>query len=167
MALTRRYKIKVIFALLVIVLLLAGDIIYTNTLRFNYIEKKIVSAVDQYCEGVGECDIDLAEVFTDFDWDAVSVFIAGDTAQIMDLGVYTEISNGIVFSKKGKPLKTHLSCYKFPEDIPPLISYYLEQVDRYSLHYITLPRERAIVHAEKYLFKERTYKYNIVARCVS
>lgn len=158
MTFVKRHKKKFILALVVV----AGIFFYTH--RLSYIERKLVTAIDQYCEEEGECDINLAEVFGEFEWDTVSVFVAGDTAEVMDLGVYTEISDGIVFSRDGQPLKKHLSCYGFPEDVPPLISYYVERTDPYSPHYISLPREQAVVHAEKYRFHDGSYKYNIVAR---
>lgn len=163
MAMSILYKKKVIVILFVMATLLMGGIIYATTHRLSYIEEKLVTAIDQCCEQEGECKIDLAEVFTEFEWDTVSVFIAGDSAQLMDLGVYSEISDGIVFSQNGRPLKTHLSCYAFPEDTPPLVSYYVERSNSYSLNYITLPREHAIVRAEKYLFKDGRYKYVIIA----
>lgn len=163
MILVKSQKGKVIISLIVIVVLLVGCVVYLNTHRRNYIEKKLVSAIDQYCREEGECDIDLDEVFTEFEWDTVSVFVAGNTAQVMDLGVYTEISDGIVFSVKGRPVKKHLSCYGFPDDIPPLISYYLERDDPYSPVYISMPRDQAVVHARKYRYQDGSYKYNIVA----
>lgn len=164
MTFVKQNKRKIIMVLAVTMGLLVGGIIYSNTNRLSDIERKLVAAIDQYCEEEGECDIDLAEVFGEFEWDTVSIFVAGDTAEVMDLGVYTEISDGIVFSREGQPLKKHLSCYGFPEDIPPLVSYYVEQTNLYSPHYISLPREQAIVHAEKYRFRDGSYRYNIVAR---
>ena len=160
----KRSRKERILLLLEIALLITGAIVYLNAHRPNPIEQKLVSAIDQRCDGEGECEIDLAEVFTEFEWDTVSIFIAGDTAEVMDLGVYTEISDGIVFSQEGRPLKKHLSCYAFPEDIPPLISYYVEQNGPYSPHYISLPREQAVVHAQKYQFSDGSYKYGIYAK---
>lgn len=160
----KRSRKEKIFLLLEIAVLITGAIVYLSAHRLSYIEQKLVSAIDQRCDGEGECEIDLAEVFTEFEWDTVSIFIAGDTAEVMDLGVYTEISDGIVFSQEGRPLKKHLSCYAFPEDIPPLISYYVEQNGPYSPHYISLPREQAVVHAQKYQFSDGSYKYGIYAK---
>ena len=122
-----------------------------------------MAAIDRQCEEESECDIDLAEVFAELDWDTVSVFVAGNTAQISEVGVYSEISDGIVFSKAGSPVKKHLSCYGFPEDVPPLISHYLDDAVLNSTHYIALPREQAVVHAQKYRFHDGSYKYDIIA----
>lgn len=163
MLLTERRK-RMVAALFAIAMLLAGWLVLRNAYRRNYIERRLVAAIDRQCEEEGECDIDLAEVFAELDWDTVSVFVAGNTAQILDLGVYSEISDGIVFSKAGSPVKKHLSCYGFPEDVPPLISYYLDDAVPNSTHYITLPREHAIVHAQKYRFRDGSYKYNVIAK---
>lgn len=160
----KRHGKKRIVTSLITAGLIIGVLVYLNAHRLSYIEQKLVSAIDQRCDCEGECEIDLAEVFTEFEWDTVSIFIAGDTAEVMDLGVYTEISDGIVFSQEGRPLKKHLSCYAFPEDIPPLISYYVERNGPYSPHYISLPREHAVVHAQKYQFSDGSYKYSILAR---
>ena len=160
----KRSRKERILLLLEIALLITGAIVYLNAHRPNPIEQKLVSAIDQRCEGEGECEIDLAEVFADFDWDTVSVFVGGNTAEVMELGVYTEISDGIVFSKAGEPLKQHLSCYGFPDDIPPLVSYYVERSGPYSPYYISFPREQAVVHASKYQFQDGSYKYSIFAR---
>lgn len=154
---------KALTCFLAAALLLAGSLSFVKLHRRSYIERKLVAAIDQQCEGAGECELDLSEVFEDFEWDTVSVFTAGNTAQIMELGVYSEISDGIVFSADGKPLKKHLSTYGFPEDIPPLISYYLELENPNASHYVSLPRTQARVHAEKYRFHDGSYKYIIVA----
>ena len=89
---------KMVAALFVIAMLLAGWLVLRNAYRRNYIERRLVAAIDRQCEEEGECDIDLAEVFAELDWNTVSVFVAGSTAQILDLGVYSEISDGIVGS---------------------------------------------------------------------
>ena len=131
--------------------------------RQNYIPSRIITAIDQRCSGEGECSIDLAEVFTGFDWDTVSIFMAGNTRQIEDaLGVYTEISDGIVFSKDGDPVLTHMSFYQFPQDVPADISYYVHREKPSDPYYVSLPFQNAIVHAEKYMYND-DYKYTIYA----
>lgn len=159
--------LKVFLAFLMIAVLFIGWLFFQNTRNHSYIEKKLVAAIDQQCGAEGECDIDLGKVFADLDWDTVSVFVAGDTSQILELGVYSEISDGIVFLKAGTPVKEHLSCYGFPQDIPPLISYYLDETVPASFHYVTLPREQSVVHAEKYHFYDNSYKYSISAKQLS
>lgn len=163
MLFVRQHK-KMCAAILALVMLLVGWLVFQNVHRRDYIERKLVTAIDQQCKEEGECDIDLASVFAELDWDTVSVFVAGDTSQILELGVYSEISDGIVFSKAGSPVKKHLSCYAFPEDVPPLISYYLDDSVPNSFHYVTLPREQAIVRAKKYRFDDGSYKYSIIAK---
>lgn len=166
MLLTKR-RMRVFLVFLIIAILFIGWLLFQNTRRYSYIEKKLVAAIDQQCREEGECDIDLGKVFAELDWDTVSVFVAGDTSQILELGVYSEISDGIVFSKAGMPVKEHLSCYGFPQDIPPIISYYLDDSVPASFHYVTLPREQSVVHAEKYHFHGNIYRYSISAKQLS
>lgn len=159
MTFVKRHKRTFILVLVVV----AAIFLYTH--RISYIEWKLVSAINQHCAEEGECDIDLAEVFAGFEWDTVSVFVAGDPLEVEAvLGVYNDTSDGIVFSREGKPVKKHLSSYGFPEDIPPLISYYVERANPYLPCYVSFPREQAVVHAEKYRFHDGSYKYSIVAR---
>lgn len=154
--------------LLAALLMLAGSLVCASLHRYgfierSFIERNLVAAIDSLCSEEGSCEIDLSEVFSNFEWDTVSIFTAGNPAQVMELGVYSEISDGIVFSRDGKPLKKHLSTYGFPEDVPPLISYYLESDSPDAPHYISLPRAQARVRAEKYRFHDGSFKYNIVA----
>lgn len=158
---------KKIVALILIAMLLVGWLAFQNAHRRSYIERKLAAAIDQQCKEEGECDIDLANVFAELDWDTVSVFVAGDTSQILELGVHSDIEDGIVFSKAGVPVKQHLSSYGFPQDIPPLISYYLDDTVPSSLHYVTLPREQSVVQAQKYLFHDGSYKYSVSAKQLS
>lgn len=58
------------------------------------VEDRIIAAADEILSGEGECDIDLDKVFWDYEWDTVSIFVAGKTKQIKDtLKVDNDVSD--------------------------------------------------------------------------
>lgn len=159
---TRREKKRVIRLL---ILCMLCSIFFSHIRERDYVQDRLIAEIDRQCSGEGECMLDLAEAFSDFAWDAVSVYMAGNSRQIREaLGVYTEAEDGIVFSKDGIPILEHQSWYQFPQDIPADVSYYVIGEDADDPYYVTLPFENAIVHAEKYKFLE-DYKYKILVYC--
>ena len=126
------------------------------------IEKRLISAINQNLPGEGQCDISLENVFADFEWDTVSIFVGGNSKQIHDLlQVDSDISDGIVFSYHQKPVMVEMSTYGFPSDIPPDISYYVERIQADDPYFVSRPRDNAVVRAKKYRFHDQKYKYLI------
>lgn len=133
-----------------------------KTPQRNAIESRIISSVDQHLKDEGVCEIDLAVLFDDFDWDTVSIFVAGNSKQIKDaLGIDTEISDGIVFSMNGVPVRQSTSFYQFPKDIPPDLAYSIDRMNLENPYYISLSKEHAVVQVQKYSYKNGTYKYSL------
>ena len=144
----------------VIIVLLLSVLIYIYS-RSNMIEEKLTSAIDQICAGEGECILDLNDIFTDFEWDTVSIFMAGNSKQVIaKIGVDPDVSNGIAFSKNGVLQQIDMSTYDFPMDAPPHISYSIEQSHPYNTYCISLSKDRAKVKASKYLWNG-VLKYSI------
>lgn len=76
---------------IVLLLILSLACLLTYFIRRDSLEFRIICAIDQQCE-------------TEVDWDTVSIFIAGDSLEILeDLGVHTEFEDGIVFSRNNEP----------------------------------------------------------------
>lgn len=126
------------------------------------IEKRIISAANQSLSAEGQCDIDLGNVFADFEWDTVSVFVGGNSRQIRDsLQVDSDISDGIVFSDHGKPVMVEMSTYGFPEDVPPDVGYYVERIQADDPYFVGRPREDAVIHVKKFRAHNGKYKYLI------
>lgn len=134
-------------------------------LRLDYCKQtelrgeKILAAFDQRCKDIGICEIDLAEVFTAFEWDTVSIFVDGDMRQVYDeLGVESDAADGgIVFSKDKKTVKIDLCGCQFPEDVPARIDYYFNRKSLDDPCYVTLPHDHAIVIVEKNKFRGNYY----------
>ena len=105
---TRREKKRVIRLL---ILCMLCSIFFSHIRERDYVQDRLIAEIDRQCSGEGECMLDLAEAFSDFAWDAVSVYMAGNSRQIREaLGVYTEAEDGIVFSKDGIPILEHQSA---------------------------------------------------------
>lgn len=85
----------------------------------NTIEREIVNAANHRLPEEGMCVIDLAEVFSEFEWDTVSVFVGGNSKQVeAALGVKADVCDGLVFSLDGNPVAIAMSAYQFPTDTP-------------------------------------------------
>lgn len=124
------------------------------------VERRIIKATNRSLAGEGECDIFLADIFDDFEWDSVAIFVAGDPVQIKNaLKIENDISDGIVFLKAGQPVKMAMSTYQFPQDKPPTISYYVERENNNAPYYISMTYDEAIAHIEKYMFRDGKYRY--------
>lgn len=152
--------------MLVVLLLMALALfcvkIYTS--RQNPIEKKIIAETNKRIAGEGKCELDLTIIFNEFNWDAVALFVAGNSRQIKDvLGIETVASDGIVFMLNEKPIQVAMSAYIFPDDIMPKVSYCVGHESKEDPYYIILPRENAVVSVEKYI-SDGHYKYRICPR---
>ncbi len=152
-------KFGTVVVVLVTCLLLLGTV-FAQTNQHSDIERKIIVAANQCIDGEGACEIDLAEIFTGFEWDTVSIFVGGNSKQIREnLGIDHDISDGIVFSLNGKPIRVATSTYQFPQDVPPDVGYHIERASAEAPYYISLSRENAIVLVKKYAFHNDQYKY--------
>ena len=153
--------IVVLFLLILFVLLFI-----INIGSDRMIEQRLKKAIDEKCPNIGLCLIDMDAVFNDFDWDTCSIFCAGNSSVIkQDLGIDNDISDGILFSLKGKPIIYYLSTYSFPDDEPADITFYIENLDLYQKPYISFKKGNCLVQAEKYyLGNKRTAKYVIFAK---
>lgn len=128
--------------------------------NINHIESKIVAAVDCILEGEGDCELDLSILFTEFDWDTVSIFVGGNPAQIQShLQFYPDISDGIIFSLDGQPVMVSTSTYNFPDDIQPQIGYYVEREKVNDPFFVSIPIEEAKIQVEKFLSSDGCYRY--------
>lgn len=145
-----------LFAVVAVLLAGIGGLIYTY--QQNYVENKIIATVDQRCKDFGTCQIDLAEVFTAFEWDTVSIFVGGDPRQVYDeLGVESDAAEGgIVFSKNDKPVKVDLSGY-VDLDTPTRIGYYFNRKSLDDPCYVSLPHDNAVVNVEKHEHRGQYY----------
>ena len=159
---TKREKKRVIRLLILCILC---SIFFSYIRERDYVQDRLIAQIDRQCSGEGECMLNLPEVFPNFAWDTVSMYMAGNSRQIREaLGVYTEAADSIVFSRDGIPILEHKSWYQFPQDIPADVSYYVIREDAGDPYYVTMPFENAIVHAEKYKFLD-DYKYTICVYC--
>lgn len=151
-------KLSMILILILVLMIVVFSI--THKQHSNSIEKRIVAAVNQYIPDIGECELNLSELFSDFEWDTVSVFVAGNPSQIYDaLKIDSDISDGIVFSKDGQPIKWAMSTYQFPKDELPTLTYYVERTMPNDLYYISLTCDDAIVSVNKRTDESGSYKY--------
>ena len=124
------------------------------------LERKIMASVDAVLEGGGECEIDLAMLATEFEWDTVSIFVAGNSAQIRShLKVDNDIFDGIVFSLAGQPVKVIMSTYQFPQDLPPRIGYSVKRSNAEDPYFVSFPFEHAKIQARKYISSDGSYRY--------
>ena len=157
-----KHLIKRVVIVLIVIITLVLIVLIDKKPKTTWVEQKIIDAINQNNSGnIGECEIDLSDVFTDFQWDTVSLFSAGNSKQVEDaVGIYPDVSNGIVFSLDGVHQLIDLTTYSFPNDEPPIVSYYIERTDLTSLFYSTLSRDNAVVHGEKYKWNEK-YKYSV------
>ena len=127
---------------------------FTNRNNYSMIEDRIITAVDEILSGEGECDIDLDKAFWDYEWDTVSIFVAGNTKQIKDeLNVDNDVSDGIVFSSHGEPIMIEMSTYGFPEEKLPVVSYNVIKAQSNGLYYTTRPRDNSTVHIRKSVYR--------------
>lgn len=128
----------------------------------NPIEKKLIAEADKYIADKGTCKLNLATVFNDFDWDAVALFVAGDSQLIKDeLGIETVASDGIAFMLNGKTIQVAMSAYIFPDDSMPKVSYCIAHETENDPYYIILPHENAVVSVEKYVSDDHVHKYKV------
>lgn len=137
-------------------------LVITHARQIGDIEYRIVSAVDQSVSETGTCKLDLSQLFPEFEWDTVSVFVAGNPSQIYDvLKVDSDIFDGIVFPKEGQPLKCAMSTYQFPQDELPTITYYVERTTTNAPYYVSLTHDDAIVSVDKMIDENGNYKYTL------
>jgi len=147
-----------IFALILAAIIIVS--VHCVQMNKQSFEKKIVSTADRMITDEGECDINLDELFSDVEWDTVSVFIAGNTKQIRDsLMVDNDISDGIVFTHNGKRVMLEMSTYDFLHDELPLISYHVIRSQDDDPYYISRSRDQAILHVKKFISYSGKYKY--------
>lgn len=127
------------------------------------LEWRIMSAIRAACTGEGECTIDMREI-ADFSWDTVSIFAAGNSPQVMEaLGVYPDISDGLVFSQNGEPVKVITSVYDFIHNEPPNISFYLlEEPYKTGRYYKSYAYEDAVLYGKRYRQPNGLYKYMVL-----
>ena len=128
--------------------------------KLDDLERRIIASIDAVFEGEGECEIDLSMLATGFEWDTVSIFVAGNSAQIRShLKVDNDISDGIVFSLAGQPVKVIMSTYQFPQDLPPRIGYSVKRSNAEDPYFVSLPFEHAKIQARKYISSDGSYRY--------
>ena len=143
------------------VMIMIAIIYFTNRNNYSMIEDRIITAVDELLSGEGECDIDLDKVFWDYEWDTVSIFVAGNTKQIKDaLKVDNDVSDGIVFSSHGEPVMIEMSVYGFPKEELPVISYNVIKAQSDGLYYTTRLRDNSTVHVRKSVYRGE-FRYTV------
>ena len=143
------------------VTIMIAIIYFTNRNNNSMVEDRIIAAADEILSGEGECDIDLDKVFWDYEWDTVSIFVAGNTKQIKDaLKVDNDVSDGIVFSSHGEPVMIEMSTYGFPEEKLPVVGYNVIKTQSNGLYYTTRLRDNSTVHIRKFVDKGE-FKYTV------
>lgn len=94
----------------------------------------------------GYCVVDLAEAFSDIEWDAVTIFEAGTSSEIEELfGIFTQGETGIVFSLDGEPVVYDLAICD--DDLwiwyDPDFEYCIYAGENNDGSYVTMPRDDA------------------------
>lgn len=153
----RSKKIVAVFMLALTIMIVC--IIMANDDE-SVIKERIINATNKELPYEGECEIDLNVLFADYDWDMVSIFIGGNSKQIREeLKIDNDISDGIMFSKRGEPMLLALSTYDFIDDKVPDVGFYVERNQTDDPYYISRERLNALVHVRKFCDYDGTYKY--------
>lgn len=145
------------------VLIIAALMIGFFIKKSSSLERRIIYAINQSCDAEGNCTIDMTEI-ANFSWDTVSIFVAGNSPQVMEaLGVYPDISDGIVFSRNGEIVMMLTSTYDFTHNNPPKISFYLlEEPQETGLYYKSYSYGEAILYGKKNRQPNGLYKYMVL-----
>ena len=143
-------------ALLIIFLTLAVSaliVLLIHRKGENTARSALIQAIDANIEDEGICQIDLAVVFADYEWDTCLLFESGNPRELEDafpwLG-YIEDGGGIALIKNGEPVVMDMSHYDYNLDRMPVISYVLSYGESAEgQHYKLINNNDALVYARK------------------
>ena len=116
------------------------------------IENIIINYIDTKIKHEGTTVIHLGSLFTEFDWDSVTIFEAGNAKQLSDnLGIYNEgTQGGIVFMNGETHVATYMSAYTPFEHLQPKLEFCIcYNHSANNIYYETMNKHDSYVFAIK------------------
>ena len=153
---------SVLIIISIITIVLVFILIHSYQKKY-FIPNKLIYAIDQAIPDGGDCHLYLADVFSNFDWDTVTIF---EPPYRKELNERLQIENregqdGIVFSLNNHPIYIHYSSYQYNLHEPATISYTVNfrKTDANN-NYVSLSKDFSYVKATKYRYHDVNGNYS-------